>query len=122
MKQRRLQLNIGQKQMMCKYKAANPSATINDVAAYCKSLWSVSLSSSTIGDILRASEKWLSVPDNQLKYSHYLEPGTTEERRNRENSETDKVKNNRKQAKVEPEKIEEQAIGFAQFQVPNIYV
>jgi uncharacterized Zn-finger protein len=34
----------------------------------------VSISPSTIGDILRSSEKWLTALDTDLKYLHYVEP------------------------------------------------
>ena len=71
---KRMQLSLGQKQEICKYKSSHTAASTKEVSTHFEKLWSFRISPSTIGDILRSSEKWLAMPDTVLQYLHYMEP------------------------------------------------
>ena len=59
-KRRRTDLNGDKKREICVYKDAHPKATCSDIAAYFAKKWEVTVGRTTVGDILRSKEKWMS--------------------------------------------------------------
>ena len=59
-KRRRTDLNGDKKREICVYKDAHPKATCSDIAAYFAKEWEVTVGRTTVGDILRSKEKWMS--------------------------------------------------------------
>ena len=48
------------KREICVYKDAHPKATCSDIAAHFAKEWDVTVGRTTVGDILRSKEKWMS--------------------------------------------------------------
>ena len=58
-KRRRTDLNGDKKREICVYKDA-PKATCSDIAAHFANEWDVTVGCTTVGDIFRSKEKWMS--------------------------------------------------------------
>ena len=59
-KRRRTDLNGDKKREICVYKDAHPEATCSDIAVYFAKECDVTVGRTTVGDILRSKEKWMS--------------------------------------------------------------
>ena len=59
-KRRRTELNGAEKREICVYKDAHPKATCSDITAHFAKEWDVTVGRTTVGDILRSKEKWMS--------------------------------------------------------------
>ena len=59
-KRRHTDLNGDNKQKICVYKDAHPKAECSDFAAYFAKEWDVTVGRTTVGDILRIKEEWMS--------------------------------------------------------------
>ena len=59
-KRRRTDLNVNKKREIYVYKDAHPKAMCSDIAVHFAKEWDVTVGRTTVGDILRNKEKWMS--------------------------------------------------------------
>ena len=59
-KRQRTNLNGDKKRKICVYKDAHPKVTCSDIAAHFAKEWDETVGRTTVGDILRSKEKWMS--------------------------------------------------------------
>ena len=77
-KKRRTAVSIQQKREMCIYKQKNPDATRREIMQYMMDTRGIHLGFTTITDVLRDREKWMSVDESKamvsyLHHAHWLE-------------------------------------------------
>ncbi len=59
-KRTRLEVTNAEKKQLCQYKVKHPSATYDEMVSWFKKTFSKPVGRSTVGDIIRAKDKWLS--------------------------------------------------------------
>ena len=64
---RRTEISVSDKQSICQYKKDNPKCTSSDLIQFALSSLSKTIGKSTIYDILKKSEHWLSTSDKNDK-------------------------------------------------------
>ena len=66
-KRRRTEISVSDKRSICQYKKDNPKCTSSDIIQFASSRLSKRIGKSTIYDILKKSEHWLSTSDKNDK-------------------------------------------------------
>ena len=66
-KRRRVEVTAGQKRQICEYKRDNPSVSLSDVQKWAGDKLNLTIGKSTVGDIVRTSNKWLQVTADSLQ-------------------------------------------------------
>ena len=59
-KRARLEITAGRKKELCLYKEAHPKATQDDIRRHFSLEWGITIGRSTVSDILKQKDKWLS--------------------------------------------------------------
>ncbi len=55
----RIEITAAEKKKLCLYKVSNPKATYDDMMSWFKKTFDKHIGRSTVGDIIRAKEKWM---------------------------------------------------------------
>ena len=66
-----MDLSGEQKRQICIYKQENPKSTQGMIVKHLKSEWDVSLGRSTVSEVLKSKEKWLTI---SKEISYMLSP------------------------------------------------
>ena len=73
-KRRRVEVSTSAKRDICQYKEDHPKATIADIRQHVMKSMCLDIGKSTVGDILKAKEKWLNISDDSPDLLRYRKP------------------------------------------------